>query len=435
MLDKIFKLKEHQTSVKKEMIAGLITFLTMSYILVVNPDTLSTTGMDKQALFTTTCLASILGTLLIAFMANIPIVQAPGMGSNSFFAYTVVLGMGYSWQFALTAVFLQGIIFILLTICNIQKVIFDKIPHSLKNAIPVGIGLFIAFIGFKNAGIIVGNEHTIVQIGDMGNKHVWVALTGLVVIGALLARNVPGAILIGIVVSTVLALCLGVAAIPEGSLVSLPPDISPVFAKFEWNDIFSIDMLVVIFTFLLVNIFDTVGTLIAVASKAGLMDENGNFPKAKKSLIANALATTFGAIFGTSTVISYVESAAGVAAGGRTGLTAVSAAFLFFIALFLAPIFMIVPSAATAPVLIIVGLFMLNSVLKINFDDYSESIPAFLTMVLMPFTYSIAQGIIFGILGYILIKLVAGKAKDISIAVYIIAAIFIVKIVLDIIKA
>ena len=431
MLEKLFKLAENKTTVRKELVAGLITFLTMSYVLIVNPNILSQAGMDKSALFTATALVSIVGTLFMAFFANLPIAQAPGMGLNSFFAFTVVLGMGYSWQFALTAVFIEGLIFLILTFCNVRELIVNKIPQSLKDAIPVGIGLFITFIGLQNAGIVINNDHTLVGLGSMADKQVWVALLGLVVIGVLFVRNVPGAMLIGIVISTIFALILGVAKMPEGSLLSLPPDLSPVFFKFEWTQIFTFDMFIVVFTFLMVNMFDTIGTLLAVASKAGLIDKDGNFPKVKNALFADAVGTTVGAIIGTSTVTSYVESVSGVASGGRTGLTSVSTACLFAVALFLAPVFLIVPASATAPALIIVGLFMINSILKINFDDFTEAIPAFLTMIMMPFTYSIAQGIVFGMLGYVIIKLLSGRAKDISVTVYVIGVIFLIKMIID----
>ncbi len=431
MLEKLFKLNEHGTTVRKELIAGLITFLTMSYILIVNPVILGQTGMDKAALFTATAVASVMGTLLMAFIANIPVAQAPGMGLNSFFAATVVMTMGYSWQFALTAVFIEGIIFLILTFFNVREMIVNKMPKVLKSAIPVGIGLFITLIGLQHSGLIVNSEHTLVTLGSLANKGVWVTLLGLIVTAVLLARNVHGAILIGILTATVFALFLGVAHLPEGNLVSLPPDMSPVFAKFEWGQVFTFDMLIVVFTFLFVNLFDTIGTLIAVASKAGLIDKEGNFPKVKKALFADALATTFGAIAGTSTVTSYVESASGVASGGRTGLTAVSTAALFCLAMFFAPIFLLVPAQATAPALIIVGLFMLSSVLEINFNDFTESLPAFLTIVMMPFAYSIAQGIIFGMLGFVLMKVFTGRGKEVSTAVYVIAALFLVKIITD----
>ncbi len=419
--------------IRKEFIAGIITFLTMSYILIVNPMILGSTGMDKAALFTATALASALGTLFMALIAKIPIAQAPGMGLNSFFAATVVMTMGYSWQFALTAVFIEGIIFLILTFFNVREIIVNSIPQTLKNAIPVGIGLFITFIGLQNAGIIVQNPHTMVTLGSFADKGVWVALLGLFLIGVLLARNIHGAILIGILAATIFGLFVGITKLPEGHLVSLPPSIIPVFAQFEWAHIFTFDMLIVVFTFLFVNLFDTIGTLIGVASKAGLIDEKGNFPQVKKALFADALGTTCGAILGTSTVTSYVESAAGVAAGGRTYLTSLSTAIMFLLALFFAPVFLMVPAQATAPALIIVGLFMLSSVVKINFNDFTESIPAFLTMVMMPFAYSIAQGIIFGMLGYVFIKVLAGKHKDIKLAVYIIAILFLAKIILDVV--
>ncbi len=435
MLERLFKLDAHGTTVRKEMIAGLITFLTMSYILFVNPIILGEAGMEKAALFTGTALASVIGTLLMAFLANIPVAQAPGMGLNSFFATTVVLTMGHSWQFALTAVFIQGIIFVALTFSNVRKVILDSIPQTLKNAIPVGIGLFITFIGMKQAGIIVTNPFTAVSMGDMGSKEVWVALLGLVLTGVLLARNVPGAILISILGSTGFALLLGVAHIPEGALVSAPPSIAPIFCQFDWSQVWSWDMLLVVFTLLMLNLFDSLGTLIGVAVKAGWIDKDGNFPQARKALFADALGTAAGSIIGVSTVTSYVESASGVAAGGRTGLTAVSTSLFFIIAMFFSPIFLIVPAQATAPVLIIVGLFMLSSVLRIDFSDYTESIPAFLTIIMMPFTYSISHGIEFGILSYILLKMFTFRFKDISLAVYVIGAFFIVLAVVNVMTA
>lgn len=433
MLEKFFKLKEHGTTVRKEIMAGIITFLTMSYILMVNPSILGLTGMDKAALFTATALASMLGTLLMALIAKIPIALAPGMGLNSFFASTVVMTMGYSWQFALTAVFLEGIIFIILTFCNVREIIVNSIPASLKNAIPVGIGLFITLIGLHQAKIVVPSEYTMLTLGPLGDHGVWVALIGLLVTGVLFSRNVHGAILIGILTSTIAGIFLGVTELPKKSLIDLPPSIAPVFCQFEWSHIFTFDMLIVVFTFLFVNLFDTVGTLIGVASKAGLIDEKGNFPQVKRALLADALGTTFGAVLGTSTVTAYVESASGVASGGRTGLTAVSTAVMFFLALFLAPVFLMVPAQATAPALIIVGLFMISSVLKIDFSDFTESLPAFLTIIMMPFAYSIAQGIIFGMLGFIFMKLFTGKRKDITIPVYIIGVLFLLKIILDII--
>lgn len=435
MVEKIFKLKENNTNIRKELIAGIVTFLTMSYILIVNPSILGETGMDKGALFTATTLAAICGTLFMALFANLPVAQASGMGLNTFFAVNVVLKMGYSWQFALTAVFLEGIIFILLTFFNVRELILKSIPMVLKDAIPVGIGLFISLIGMKSAGIIIANEHTFMEIGDLSNPNVWIAFIGLFCAGVLLAKDVKAAILIGIVVSTVFAAIFGIfhpmEEISKNGIVSLPPSIEPIFAKFEWDQVFTFDMLIVVFTFLLINLFDTIGTLIGVVSKAGFLDKNGNFPQAKKALFADALGTTVGAVLGTSTVTSYVESTAGVAAGGRTGLTAVGTALMFFGALFFAPLFLMVPASATAPALIIVGLFMISSVVKINFNDITESLPAFVTITFMPFTYSIAQGIIFGILSFTIIKIFSGKYKDVSIAIFIISILFLVKLTLD----
>lgn len=434
MLEKIFKLKLHNTTVRRELVAGVITFLTMSYILVVNPNILSAAGMDRTALFTATALASVLGTLFMAFIPNLPIAQAPGMGLNSFFAFSVVIGLGYSWQMALTAVFIQGIIFVLLTFFNIRELIVRSIPTTIKDAIPVGIGLFITFIGLQNAGIIVSDQNTMLALGAMSNPHVWVALLGLVLTGVLYYKKVHGALLIGIVAATLFALSLGLVQVPDGSLIALPPSIAPIFMQFEWNSIFTLDMLIVVFTFLFVNLFDTVGTLIGVASKIGITDDEGNFPQLRPALFADALGTMFGAMLGTSTVTSYVESASGVAAGGRTGLTSLSTAVMFALALFLAPLFLMVPASATAPALILVGLFMITSVVKINFDDMTESIPAFLTIVMMPFAFSIAQGIVFGMLSFVILKALSGQFKRISIAMWVIFLLFIVKLVLDAMK-
>ncbi|MDR2621281.1 MAG: NCS2 family permease [Dysgonamonadaceae bacterium] len=434
MLEKIFKLKQNKTTIRTEIVAGIITFLTMSYILVVNPNILGMTGMDKAALFTATALATILGTLFMAFIPNLPVAQAPGMGLNSFFAFSVVIGLGYSWQIALTAVFIQGIIFIILTLFNIRELIVKSIPNTIKNAIPVGIGLFITFIGLQNAGLIVKNENTIVTLGTMTNHHVWVASLGLILTAVLYHKKVHGSFLIGIVVATIFAVILGLVRLPEEIPVALPPDISPIFMQFQWTNILSIDMLIVVFTFLFVNLFDTIGTLLAVASKISITDKNGNFPQLKRALFADALGTTFGAILGTSTVTSYVESASGVAVGGRTGLTALSTALMFALSLFLAPLFLMVPASATAPALILVGLFMITSIVNITFDDMTEALPAFLTIVMMPFAFSIAQGIVFGMLSFVLLKTLSGKFKQISATMWVIFILFIVKILLDTIK-
>jgi AGZA family xanthine/uracil permease-like MFS transporter len=431
MLNKFFKLREHQTTVKREFVGGVVTFLTMSYILVVNPSILGETGMDRGALFTATALATIVGTLLMAFLANLPIAQAPGMGLNAFFAYTVVLAMGYSWQFALTAVFIEGLAFILLTALNVRELIIKSIPPTIKYAIPVGIGLFITLLGLRQAGLVVKNDATIVGIGDLSSANVWIAVIGLVLTGVLFARRVPGAILMGILGSTACGVFFGQVHLPHESLIALPPDIRPVFLQFEWGNIFTLDMLVIVFTLLFVNLFDTVGTLIGVALKAGLIDKDGNFPQVRRALLSDALATTFGAMLGTSTLTSYIESASGVASGGRTGLTAVSVGLMFTVALFFAPLFLMIPAAATAPALIIVGLFMIAAVAKINFDDVTEALPAFLTVVMMPFTASIAQGIIFGMLSFVALKALSGRRRQVSAPMYAIAGLLLLKVVLD----
>ncbi|WP_010252465.1 NCS2 family permease [Myroides injenensis] len=439
-LERYFQLSSNGTSIKKEFIAGIITFLTMSYILVVNPNILADAGMDRSALFTTTALATIFATLLMGLYAKLPIAQAPGMGLNSFFAYSVVLTMGYSWQFALTAVFIEGIIFLLLTLFNVRELIVRSIPKVLKEAIPAGIGLFITLIGLKSAGIVVGDPNTLVRLGDFSMHTVWITLVGLVVTGILLIRNVNGAILFGILSATIFGIILGDVSLPS-KIVDLPPSIEPIFGEAikpmftaeGWNQIFSLEMLIVVFTFLFVNLFDTVGTLIGVISKTNLADKDGNFPQMKKALFTDAMGTTFGAVLGTSSVTSYVESASGVASGGRTGLTAVSVALMFALALFLGPLFLIIPAAATAPALIIVGLFMISSVVNIKFNDLSEGLPAFLTIVFMPFTYSIAEGIVFGILSYTILKLGAKQYNEITPTVYVLSILFLMKIILDVV--
>jgi len=427
MLEKFFQLKENNTTVRTEILAGITTFMTMAYILAVNPGILSATGMDKNALFTATALASILATLVMALVAKLPFALAPGMGLNAFFAFTVVLGMGHSWQFALTAVFLEGIIFVILTAFNIRELIVNAIPLSLKHAVSAGIGLFIAFIGLQNAGVIVNNDAVLVGLGDMGSASVILALLGIILTGVLLALKVKGALLIGIFVVTVAGIPFKVTHLPDSHLVSLPPSISPIFMKFEFKEIFTLDMLIVLFTFLFVDMFDTVGTLVGVSDKAGMLDKQGRVPRVKQALFADAIGTTAGAMLGTSTVTTYVESAAGVAEGGKTGLTSLSVAGMFFIALFFAPVFTMVPGAATAPALVLVGFFMMSPILKINFDDYTESIPAFLTIIMMPLSYSIAEGIVFGMLSYVLLKVLTGKQKDLTVVMVVLAALFVLK--------
>ncbi|SFE82321.1 NCS2 family permease [Thermophagus xiamenensis] len=427
MLEKFFNLKANKTTVRTEVIAGITTFMTMAYILAVNPDILSATGMDKSAVFTATTLSAIVGTLVMALWARLPFALAPGMGLNAFFAFTVVLGMGYSWQFALTAVLLEGIIFLILTAFNIREVIVNAIPMNMKHAISAGIGLFIAFIGMQNTGLIVNSDATLVTLGDMSSHTVWITLFGLVVIGVLLALKVRGALLIGIFAATIAGIPLGVTHLPEGSWLTLPPSIEPIAFKFDFSNIFSVDMLIVLFTFLFVDMFDTVGTLIGVASKADMIREDGTLPRAKQALFADAVGTTVGAMLGTSTVTTYVESASGVAEGGRTGLTALTTTGMFFLALFLSPLFLMVPAAATAPALILVGSFMMSPILKINFDDYTESIPVFLTIIMMPLAYSIAEGIVFGMLSYVALKLLSGRGKEISWIMILLSILFVLK--------
>ena len=426
LLEQVFKLSQHKTNVKTEIIAGITTFMTMAYILIVNPDILSATGMDKGALFTATALSAAIATLCMALLANLPFALAPGMGLNAFFAFSVVLGMGYSWQFALTAVLIEGFIFIALTLLNVREAIINGMPVVIKNAVSVGIGLFIAFIGFQNAGIIVNNDVVLVGLGNLKDPGVLLAIAGILITGFLLIRNVKGGLLIGMIITTALGVLVGKATLP-GSPVSLPPSIAPIFMQFEWQNIFTFDMLLVVFTFLFVDLFDTLGTLIGVSTKANMLDSEGRIPNAKQALLADAIGTTVGAALGTSTVTTYVESASGVAEGGRTGLTALTTGMLFLAATVFSPIFTAVPALATAPVLILVGLFMMSPIAKINFDDFTEGIPAFLTIILMPLTYSIAEGLIFGVISYVVLKSISGKAKEVHPMMYIIAVLFILK--------
>ena len=423
-----FQLEAHGTTVRTEIVAGLTTFMTMAYILIVNPGILSAAGMDAGGVFTATAVASAVATLVMGLWAKLPFALAPGMGLNAFFAFGVVLGMGYSWQMALTAVFIEGIIFIILTVFNIREAIINSIPVNVKKAVSVGIGLFIAFIGLQGAGIIIDNEATLVGIGSLTSGPALLAIIGLFIMGILLALKVRGALLIGIVLTTIIGIPMGITQMPQGSW--LPPSPAGVFWKFDFSNIFSLDMLVVLFTFLFVDMFDTVGTLIGVSTKAGLIDKDGKIPRVKQALFADAIGTAFGAIMGTSTVTTYVESASGVAEGGRSGLTAVVTAALFVVALFLSPLFLMVPGAATAPALVLVGLFMMSPVKEIDFSDFTEAIPAFLTIIIMPLSYSIAEGIMFGMLSWILLKLFTGKAKDVSVLSYIIGVLFLLKIFL-----
>ncbi|MDU5808006.1 MAG: NCS2 family permease [Finegoldia magna] len=428
-LEKRFRLTEKKTDVKTELMAGFTTFMTMSYILAVNPQMLSQTGMDKGGVFTASVVASIIAMICMAFLANLPFGLAPGMGLNAFFTFTVVKTLGYTWQFALTAVFLEGIIFLILSLFKVREMIFDAIPINLKKAVSCGIGLFIALVGLVNSGIILKGEGTVLQLGNLLSRESVVFVVGLFIIAWLLAREIKGALMYGILASTILALILGVSKYQGGSPITLPPSLAPVAFQIQFDKIFTFDMFTVVFTFLFVDIFDTVGTLVGVSAKAGMLDEQGKLKEASPALLADAIGTTAGALLGTSTVTTFVESASGVAEGGRSGLTALSTAFFFFLSLFLFPVFGMIPAQATGPALVIVGLFMLSSIKEIDFYDYSEAIPAFITIIAMPFCYSIAEGISFGMISYVLIKLLAGKRKDVSILMYILAIVFVLRII------
>ena len=458
MLEKLFKLKENGTDVKTEILAGVTTFMTMAYILAVNPSILSETGMDQGAVFTATAVASLLGTLFMSLFANYPFALAPGMGLNAYFAYTVVLGMGYSWETALTAVFIEGLIFIVLSLTNVREAIFNAIPMNLKAAVSVGIGLFIAFIGLQNAKIVIGGS-TLLQLfsvedynalngveasfNDVGIT-VLLAVIGILITGILVIKNIKGNILWGILITWLLGIVCQLAGlyVPNGELgfYSLLPDFSkgftipsimPVFGKLDFSGIFSLNFIVVIFAFLFVDMFDTIGTLIGVSTKAGMLDEEGRLPNIKGALMADAVATTVGAVLGTTTTTTFVESASGVSEGGRTGLTSATTAILFGLSLFLSPIFLAIPSFATAPALIVVGFYMLTNVTHIDFDDFSEALPCYICILAMPFFYSISEGISMGVISYVILNLMTGKAKEkkISALMYVLTVLFILKYV------
>ena len=452
-LDKIFHLKENHTDVKTEVMAGITTFMTMAYILAVNPNILSASGMDRGSVFTATALSAFIATCLMALLSNYPFVLAPGMGLNAYFTYTVVLGMGYTWQQALAAVFAEGIIFILLSLTNVREAIFNSIPMNLKHAVSVGIGLFIAFIGLQNAKIVVGNDSTLVSIfsfkssvaeGTFSSQGITVllALIGILVTAVLLAKDVKGSILWGILITWVLGIICQLTHlyVPNADIgyYSLLPDFSngisvpsmaPTFMKMDFSIVFSLDFVVIMFAFLFVDMFDTLGTLIGVASKADMLDKDGKLPKIKGALLSDAVGTTVGAVCGTSTVTTFVESASGVAEGGRTGLTSIVAGILFALSLLLSPIFLAIPSFATAPALIVVGYLMLTSVTKIDFSDMTEAIPCFSAIIAMPFMYSISEGISMGVISYVVINLITGKAKEkkISVLMYVLAILFVLK--------
>ena len=458
MLEKVFKLSENKTDAKTEILAGITTFMTMAYILAVNPSILSATGMDSGAVFTATALAAFIGTLLMAIFANYPFALAPGMGLNAYFAYTVCGAMGYDWRVALMAVFAEGIIFILLSATNVREAIFNAIPQNLKAAVSVGIGLFIAFIGLQNAKIVIGGS-TLLQLfsvdkynevngvsasfNDVGIT-VLLAIIGIIVTGILVVKNIKGNILWGILITWLLGIIcqftgLYVPNADLGFYSLLPnfsnglsiPSLSPIFCKLDFSGIFSLNFIVILFAFLFVDLFDTIGTLIGVSAKADMLDENGKLPRIKGALMADAVATTVGAVIGTSTTTTFVESASGVSEGGRTGLTSVTTAILFGLSLFLSPIFLAIPSFATAPALVIVGLYMLTNVTNIDFNDMSEAIPCYVCIIAMPFFYSISEGISMGVITYVALNLITGKAKEkkVSILMYVLAVLFILKYV------
>lgn len=456
-LDKVFRLTDNGTSVRTEILAGITTFMTMAYILAVNPTILSATGMDKGAVLTATALAACIGTLCMAIFANYPFALAPGMGLNAFFAYTVVLQMGYTWEMALAAVFVEGLVFIVLSLTNVREALFNAIPMTLKKAVSAGIGLFIALIGLLNSQIIVANPAAKISLYSFkaavadGTFHtvgitVLLAMIGILFTAILMVKKVRGNILWGILFTWILAVICELTGlyVPNSSLhmYSVIPDVSagatsfapvslaPIFGKLDFTEMLSVNFLVVMFAFLFVDIFDTLGTLIGVSSKANMLDKDGKLPRIKGALMADAVATTFGAVIGTSTTTTFVESATGVSEGGRTGLTAVCVAVLFALSLFLSPIFMAIPAFATSPALVIVGFLMLTSVAGIDFEDFSESIPAYITIIAMPFCYSISEGISFGVISYVVINLLTGKREKISILMYVLAVIFVIKYVL-----
>ncbi|MBR5844540.1 MAG: NCS2 family permease [Bacteroidaceae bacterium] len=426
MLKKLFGFDPAESTVKKEIVAGITTFLTMSYILAVNPSMFGLLdGMPQGAVFTTTALAAIVGCVAMAFIGKLPFGLAPGMGLNAFFVFSVCMGMGYTWQFALTAVLIEGLIFIVLTLTNVREAIVNAIPLSLRNAIGAGIGLFIAFIGLNSAGVVVNDDATLVALGDITSGSALLAIIGIILTGFLYARNVPGAILIGVLATMVIGIFMGVTEFK--GILSQPESIAPIFCQFEFDKIFTLDMLVVVFTFLFIDMFDTVGTLVGVCTKANMVDEKGNIKRLNQAFMADSIATTAGAILGTSTTTTYVESAAGVAQGGRSGLTAMVVAVCFAISLFFSPLFLSIPAAATAPALFLVGLLMLEPITKIPFNDFSESIPAFVCIIMMPLTYSISNGILLGMITYVLMNIVCGNFKKITPTMYILAVLFILK--------
>jgi AGZA family xanthine/uracil permease-like MFS transporter len=426
-IEGFFKLKAHGTTVKTELTAGLITFMTMAYIIAVNPAILAQSGMDKGAVMTATILSAAVATLIMALYAKLPFALAPGMGLNAFFTYTVCLGMGKSWQFALTAVFLSGLIFMLLTVFKIRTLILEAIPVNLKKAISAGIGLFIAVIGLGNAGIVEKGA-VLLQIGNItGGHEASLALIGILFTAILLALNVKGALLFGIIATTLLGIPMGVTDLSSFSgFVSLPASVAPLFLQFEWREIVSAEMALTVVTFVFLNLFDTMGTLVGVSTKARMITATGHIPHMREAFLSDAWGSIIGACLGSSPVVTYVESAAGVAQGGRTGLTSVTVALLFLLALFFSPLFLVVPAAATAPALFLVGFFMLSPLAEIDFNNFSEAVPAFFTLLMMPLSYSISEGIAFGIISYVVIKLFSGRARDVKPITWFVALFFVI---------
>lgn len=417
-------------NLRTEIIAGITTFLTMSYILAVNPDILSAASMDKGAVFTATALSSALATILLAFLAKLPLAQAPGMGLNAFFAFTLVQGMGYSWQTALTVVLVEGIIFVLLTIFNIRDKIVDCIPVNLRYAISVGIGMFIAFVGLKNIGVIVHNDATLVALGAF-TPAALIGIFGILLSGVLCYRKVKGALFIGIIITTLVGIPFGVTSLPEGfSLVSSPQSMAPTFFQFDFSSLLDFDLIVVTVIMVFMDLFNTIGTLVGAANQAGMVTKEGNIPHMKEALLSDAVGTCIGAVCGTSTVTTFVESSAGIAEGGRSGVTSLVTGLLFLLALFFSPLFLVIPSAATAGALFIVGVFMMNGLKDINIDDMTEALPAFVTIMSMVLTYSIAEGIVLGLLSYCIMKIFTGRFKDVHPALYVLAVLFVLKYIL-----
>ena len=450
MLEKFFKLKENGTNVRTEVVAGVTTFMTMAYILAVNPSILSASGMDAQAVLIATAIASFIGTICMALLANYPFALAPGLGLNAYFAYTVCGSMGYSWQIALFAVFVEGLIFIVLSLTNVREAIFNAIPLQLKKGVSVGIGLFIAFIGLQNAGIVVNNDSTLVSIVDFtadfhtSGISALLAVIGIFIIAVLYVKKVKGAILIGIFATWILGIICQLTGLyvvtPDAGYYSLIPAwssfnlgaISSVFGqcfKADFSSLRAFDFVAIVCAFLFVDIFDTLGTLIGCATKADMLDKEGKLPRIKEALLADAIATTAGAVLGTSTTTTFVESSAGVAEGGRTGLSSVVTGLLFLLAVFLSPIFITIPSFATAPALLFVGFLMISAVTSIDFNDFTEAVPAYLALIAMPLTYSISEGIAAGVISYVVINLISGKAKKITPLMYVLAVLFICKFI------